>query len=87
MSNSNNGISPFGWLIIFAVACAVLGQFFGSNNGGTSSAPTATSSSSSAERRYVEQRFKQEGYSSSDAATAAEAVLKFQRAQDARRNR
>lgn len=52
-------------------------------------APSGSSaaSSSSSERRYVEERFKREGYSSADSAAAADAVMKFQRAQEARRNR
>lgn len=55
----------------------------GSSSSSVSSAPVSTS----VERTYVERRFKQEGFSNSDAATAADAVLKFQRAQDARRSR
>jgi len=85
---NNNNISPFGWLLITAVAATLLGQLFGGSGNSTSSSSSyAPSSSSSAERRYVEQRFKQEGYSSKDAATAADAILKFQRAQEAQRSR
>jgi hypothetical protein len=36
------------------------------------------------ERRYVKERFKQEGYNSSDAAKAADAVIRFHNAQQAR---
>lgn len=80
---NDNNFSPLAWVLIAAVICAVIGNLFG-NNAGTMSAPAA---SSSAERRYVEQRFRQEGYSAKDSATAADAVLKFHRAQEARKNR
>lgn len=40
---------------------------------------------SSLEHRYVQERFRQEGYNRSDSQQAADAIIKFQRAQEARR--
>jgi hypothetical protein len=37
------------------------------------------------EHRYVQERFKQEGYSQSEARQAADAIIKFHQAQEARR--
>ena len=39
---------------------------------------------SSFEHRYVQERFKQEGYSGADASKAADAIIKFHNAQQAR---
>lgn len=82
---SNNNISPLGWAVIIAVVCAFIGQMLNGNNTTTTTTTTTYTPSSSAEQRYVEQRFRQEGFSASESATAAEAVLKFQRAQEARK--
>lgn len=83
---SNNNISPLGWAVLIAVVCAFIGQLLSGNNTATTTTTyTPSAPSSSAEQRYVEQRFRQEGFSASESATAAEAVLKFQRAQEARK--
>lgn len=84
---NNNNISPFGWVVILAVALTLLGQLFGGNTTTTTTTSSAPTRDDSFERWYVEQRFKQEGYSAKDSTTAADAVLKFQRAQESRRNR
>lgn len=79
MSNSNNtSIWPIVWIVI---GVAVVLQMF-TNNNTTSSTPTVDSNSF--EYRYAKERFKQEGFSNADSATAAEAVVKFHEAQKAR---
>lgn len=86
MSNKEHGsMVVFITLVVFGLAFLVQALSGGSSSSSSSPAPS-TSRDDSFERRYVEQRFKQEGYSSQDAATAADAILKFQRAQEARRN-
>lgn len=86
MSNNSQN-SGFWFLVLCFIGFAMFLQAI--TGGSSNSAPSSSSSSSdnSFERRYTEQRFRQEGYSSKDAATAADAVIKFQRAQEARRNR
>lgn len=79
---------PVNWpqlLIVCFVFSLVLQAMSGGCDSGSSGAPQPNGDASA--RRYVEGRFRQEGYSAQDSAVAAEAVLKFQRAQDARRNR
>lgn len=78
MSNSNN--TSFWPLILVA---AVLGALVQIIAGGNDSSPAPTNTNS-AEYRYTKERFKQEGFSNSDADTAAKAVLKFHEAQKAR---
>lgn len=52
----------------------------------TSSTPAPTiPDRTSFEHRYVQERFRQEGYNQSEAQQAADAIIKFQRAQEARR--
>lgn len=82
MSNSNNGsIWPIVWIVL---GLAVVLQMLGGNNS-TSTTSTATpTNTGSFEYRYAKERFKQEGYSNSDADTAARAVIKFHEAQKAR---
>lgn len=82
MSNNQNGsIWPLIVGVLFVVA--LFQALFG--GGSSSSSSTTPARDNSFERRYVEERFKQEGYSSSESAQAADAILKFQRAQEARK--
>lgn len=87
MSQAQNG-SGIGMLIAIIIGIALLLQLAGGGSSSRVSAPSSVPArDNSFERRYVEERFKQEGYSSAESAQAADAILKFQRAQDARRNR
>ena len=82
MANSNNGsIWPI-VLIIFGIAFVL--QLFSGNSSSTTTSTAPTVDSNSFEYRYTKERFKQEGFNSSDADTAARAVLKFHEAQKAR---
>lgn len=83
MSNSNNGSI---WPIVFIVVgvALVLQLLGGGNNSSTTTTTTSTpANTGSFEYRYAKERFKQEGFSNSDADTAARAVLKFHEAQKA----
>ena len=85
MSNKEQGsMVLFVALVVFGLAFLMQALSGGGSSSSSTPAPS-TSRNNSFERRYVEQRFKQEGYSSQDAATAADAILKFQRAQEARK--
>lgn len=77
--NTNGFMS--GLLLIFVfmtLLAALIGSASHSSPSGASSQP------SSAEQRYVEERFRQEGYSRAESEQAAAAVLKFHRAQQTR---
>ena len=78
MSQSNNGGM---WIIVLIVIglAALLGSINGNNT--PSSTPI---DQTSIEHRYVQERFKQEGYSSSEAKQAADAIIKFHNAQQKR---
>lgn len=79
MSSSNNtSIWPIVWVV---VGVAVVLQMLANNN---TPAPAPTVNSNSFEYRYAKERFKQEGFSNAESATAAEAVVKFHEAQKAR---
>lgn len=86
MNNHNSsswaGTSAVLFFIVLVLAFVV--SFFDKSTPSTNyTSPRDTSF----ERRYVEARFKQEGYSRSESAQAADAILKFHQAQEARRNR
>lgn len=87
MHNSSN--NSFIWLLagVLCLGALVPMLFSGceSSNSSNTFEPMPAASSDSFERRYVKERFKQEGFSSSDSATAAEAVLKFHNAQQQRK--
>ena len=85
-SNQNGSIWPI--VVAIFVVVAILQTIFGdASSSSSTSSYTPPSSDNSFERRYVEQRFKQEGYSNKEASQAADAILRFQQAQEARRNR
>lgn len=73
MNDSNNS---FIWIIaaIIVAISFLVGSF--SNN-----VAVSTPDNSSFEHRYVTERFKMEGYSSSESKQAADAVIKFHNAQ------
>jgi hypothetical protein len=85
MSQAQSGLGT-GMLVAIIVGFALLLQLLtgGASNSTSSYTPPRDNSF---ERRYVEERFKQEGYNSADSAQAADAILKFQRAQEAQRSR
>ena len=80
MSNSSRASSM--WFLAFIVGgVAMILQLL---RGGASSTPSAPvySGPNTAEHRYARERFRQEGFSESDATTAARAVMKFHDAQN-----
>lgn len=80
MSQSNNG--SFWPIVLFVIGLAFLMQLFAGNSG--SSTSTSNVNTGSGEYRYAKERFRQEGFSDADSATAAEAVIKFHNTQKAR---
>ncbi len=71
------------WIIIgFVLFLAALGGLSGQKGGSSSS--SSTSVPDSVEYRYARERFRQEGYNSADAETAANAIMKFHEAQKRR---
>lgn len=79
-SNSNSGV----WLIVLIVVGVAM--FLNALGGGGSSSSSTTTSAPSVDRgsfehRYATERLKQEGYSSSEAQQAADAIIKFHNAQ------
>ena len=75
------------WIaLIFGLA--LLSAIFNGNNGGSTSSSSSsytTNSSDSFNYNYAKNRFKAEGYSDSDSKVAAEAIMKFQKAQENRK--
>lgn len=83
MSNNSNSTSIWP-LIVIAAVIGVIVQMIAGNSSNSVATSSPAPSNSSFEYRYAKERFKQEGYSTSDADTAARAVLKFHEAQKAR---
>lgn len=82
MSNSNGtGSSSTLTVIVIAtvIVVAIMQMFAGDGGSTTTYAPQPDNSSF--EHRYVTERFKQEGFSKSEAQQAADAVIKFHNAQ------
>lgn len=83
MSNQSNDFSGF-WPVIFVamILGIMLAGMFSGNTGATTQSfePDTTSR----EYRYVKERVKLEGYSDREAAQAADAIMKFHNAQQAR---
>lgn len=83
MNNQSNDFSGF-WPVIFvAMILGIMfaGMFSGSTGSTTQSFEPDTTSR---EYRYVKERVKLEGYSDREAAQAADAIMKFHNAQQAR---
>lgn len=75
------------WIITTAVAFTTIAN---SCNQSTTTSSTSFTPSSKQEDfgyRYAKERVKLEGYSDREASQAADAIMKFQRAQEQRRNR
>lgn len=80
MTTKSEESSALFWGVI---AIGLLATVIGScqDSGGGSSSTSYTPNRSSVEHRYATERFKQEGFSTSDAQKAADAVIKFHNAQ------
>ena len=87
MSNNNNGqFSWVGFLIVAVFVLSVISAMFGGGNSSSSSSSyTPSVDRGTFEHRYATERFKQEGYSTSESQQAADAVVKFLQAQEARK--
>lgn len=82
MANNNSGSYPwFGFLIAAIFIFSFISALVGGNSGSTP--PPA--SNNTFEHRYATERFKQEGYSQRESQQAADAVVKFLQAQEARK--
>ena len=84
---SNNNSSSIWPIVLIIFGLAVLVQMISGNTSDSVSTVSSTptpAGSGNVEYRYAKERFKQEGFSNSDADTAARAVIKFNEAQKAR---
>jgi hypothetical protein len=79
-NTSDGGMWP---IVIVAMIIAIIASFVGSNNA-TQQATTSEPTRASNEHRYATERFKLEGYNTTEAKQAADAILKFHNAQKAR---
>lgn len=75
-SNGNN--ASIVWVVFVLVVITVVIQMVAGTSSTSGPAPVSTGTP---EYRYARERFRQEGYSSSDADTAARAVIRFHEAQ------
>lgn len=74
--------------VIVVIVVFIIVMIIGSFSSNKPAAPPTTSPvDHGAEYNYAKEKFRQSGQPERDASTAAEAVMKFQRAQDARRNK
>jgi hypothetical protein len=90
MTAQNNGNNGGFWVVLAIVfGIAMLGQLVGGggSTSSNSSSTTPPASSGSFEHRYVQERFKQEGYNAAESRQAADAVMRFHEAQQQRKNR
>lgn len=79
-NNSDSGGSMWPFVLGLLGLAVLLQALFGNN-----STPDTFTRPASPERSYAETRFRQEGYSEGEAKQAAEAVMKFQAAQQNRK--
>lgn len=79
-TKSEESSALFWGVVAIGLLATVIGSCQGSGGGGSAST-SYTPSRSSVEHRYATERFKQEGFSTSDAQKAADAVIKFHNAQ------
>jgi hypothetical protein len=86
---SKNDAGSFSWLGFLIVAIFVISVISAMVNGTSGSSSSSVSTPAvnrgSFEHRYATERFKQEGYSTSESQQAADAVVKFLQAQEARK--
>lgn len=87
MSNNNNGqVSWLGVIIGVVFLLSLINAMFGGGNSSSSSSSyTPAVDRGTFEHRYATERFRQEGYSTSESQQAADAVVKFLKAQEARK--
>lgn len=83
--NESNSFPWFGLLIGLAVLGTFINMLAGNNGSSSNSTYTPSVDRGSFEHRYATERFKQEGYSTNESQQAADAVVKFLRAQEARK--
>jgi hypothetical protein len=79
-NNSGGSLSP---IVIIGAIIVIIASFIGSS-GTTQRTTPAAPDRSSFEHRYATERFKLEGYSDSESKQAADAIIKFHNAQQAR---
>ncbi|NDD52566.1 hypothetical protein EBZ39_01590 [bacterium] len=84
MKQNNSSGGGFGPVFIVMLIIGIIAAFIGSANMPHQSA-TFEPDRSSVEHRYVKERFKLEGYSDAESKQAADAILKFHNAQQARK--
>lgn len=87
MNANNNNFSVWG-IVLMAACVGVLMQSC-SPSGSVITGPNAGNTAPSVDRdsfehRYVRERFKQEGYNQKESEQAADAILKFHKAQQNR---
>lgn len=86
MSRNDAGSFPWlGFLIVLAVIVTFINMLAGNNGSSSHSTYTPSVDRGSFEHRYATERFKQEGYSTNESQQAADAVVKFLQAQEARK--
>lgn len=93
MTKKNEGMGVIGTTIMLVVAFATIVGLFTPNSSSTNSSPSTTTyssdlSSMTDEERfghaYTRERMRQEGYNSTEAKQAADAVIRFHRKQNER---
>jgi ribosomal protein S24E len=85
-NNDNGNFSWLGFLVVAVCVMSLISAMFGNNNSSSStSSYTPATNHDSFEHRYATERFKQEGYSARESQQAADAVVKFLQAQEARK--
>jgi len=87
MSNQGNeGCGIWGLLSIVLIVIVVILSAFDTNKPPASDGKYYPANAEErSQREYAKQRVKMEGYSDADADTAADAIMKFQRAQQNRK--
>ena len=84
MSNQNNGAGVWTIIIALFVIAAIISMLTGGGSTSSTAPTTYSPSAGSFERRYAKERVKLEGYSDRESAQAADAIIKFHNAQQAR---
>lgn len=78
--NESNTV-PWFWLIVIGGVLAVIVEGCNGVSRTTTTSSNYTPDRGTVEHRYATERFRQEGLSTKDAQTAADAVMKFHNAQ------
>jgi hypothetical protein len=72
------------WIAVIFGLALISSLFNGGRGSSSSSSRNSSVDTGSFDYNYAKNRFKAEGYSDKDARTAAEAIIKFQNAQQKR---